>query len=430
VSSVYTVSQVNAYIRNMFSSDFLLDRIYIKGEVSNCKYHSSGHIYFSLKDEKAAISCAMFARERRNLAFRLENGQRVIVMGRIGVYERDGTYSLYASAIRLDGIGVLYERFEALKKELAEMGMFAPEYKQPLPRYIRTLGVVTAPTGAAVRDIIQIARRRNPGIRIILYPAKVQGEGAAESIAAGIRALDEYGTDVIIAGRGGGSIEDLWAFNEETVARAAFACRTPLISAVGHETDTTILDYVADLRAPTPSAGAELAVDDMLQCAGRLQQIRARQLLLMRRSIETGRLRAQRSALRLKNRGPEGRLRDGRQFLDRTAERMERALREKVRQSRETHMALSRRLTSAMRAQLDRAIRRRDEAARRLEGASPAQRMEMGLAFVTDADGRRIHGISQLTGGESVWLHFRDGKAEAKILRLEATGNAAGEGEA
>ena len=260
MKNVYTVRQVNSYIKNMFAQDFMLNRIYVKGEVSNCKYHTSGHIYFSLKDESGTIACIMFAGSRAGLSFRMQEGQQIIVLGYIGVYERDGRYQLYAREIVRDGAGALYEKFEALKKELAEMGMFAPEYKRPIPPYVKTVGIVTAPTGAAVRDIINIAHRRNPFVQLILYPALVQGEEAPQSIVRGIRALEKQGVDVMIVGRGGGSMEDLWAFNEECVARAVFECSVPVISAVGHETDTTIIDFVADLRAPTPSAAAELAV--------------------------------------------------------------------------------------------------------------------------------------------------------------------------
>ena len=270
MKNVYTVKQVNSYIKNMFTQDFMLSRIYVKGEISNCKYHTSGHIYFSLKDESGTIACVMFAGSRAGLSFRLQDGQQVIALGSVSVYERDGKYQLYAREIVRDGVGALYERFEALKKELSEMGMFAPEYKQPIPRYVHTVGIVTAPTGAAVRDIINIAGRRNPYVQLILYPAQVQGDGAAQSVAQGIRALEKKQVDVIIVGRGGGSIEDLWAFNEETVARAIFDCTVPVISAVGHETDTTIADFVADMRAPTPSAAAELAVYDIREVKERL----------------------------------------------------------------------------------------------------------------------------------------------------------------
>ena len=235
--NVYSVGQVNAYIKNMFVQDFMLNRIYVKGEISNCKYHSSGHVYFSLKDQSGAIACVMFAGDRKGLGFRMQEGQNVIIFGSISVYERDGKYQLYAKEIVLEGEGVLYQKYARLKQELEEMGMFSPEYKQPVPFYSRTIGIVTAPTGAAVRDIINIAKRRNPHVQLILYPAFVQGDQAVSSIVKGIEILDAYGVDVMIVGRGGGSIEDLWAFNEEAVARAIFECRTPVISAVGHETD-------------------------------------------------------------------------------------------------------------------------------------------------------------------------------------------------
>ena len=248
MKNIYSVGQVNTYIKNMFAQDFMLNRISIKGEVSNCKYHTSGHIYFTLKDAAGTISAIMFAGNRRGLKFTMKEGDKVIVTGSVEVYERDGKYQLYAREIELDGEGNLYLKFEALKQELEEMGMFAPEYKKPIPRYATRIGVVTAPTGAAVQDIRNIATRRNPYVQLILYPALVQGEGAVASIVNGIRALDQLGVDVMIVGRGGGSIEDLWAFNEEEVARAIFECETPIISAVGHETDTTIADFVADLR--------------------------------------------------------------------------------------------------------------------------------------------------------------------------------------
>ena len=294
--NVYTVKQVNAYIKNMFTQDFMLNRIYIKGEVSNCKYHTSGHLYFSLKDESGTIACVMFAGQRSGLSFRMQEGQQVIVLGSVSVYERDGRYQVYAKEIVLDGAGLLYEKFMKLKKELEEMGMFAPEYKKPIPKYVRTVGVVTAPTGAAVRDIINITRRRNPYVQILLYPALVQGDGASESVVRGIRALEEAKVDVMIVGRGGGSIEDLWAFNEENVARAVFECSVPVISAVGHETDTTIIDYVADLRAPTPSAAAELAICNYRELLETIRTERERMHRSMRRKLEVASLHTARYA--------------------------------------------------------------------------------------------------------------------------------------
>ena len=291
MKNVYSVGQVNTYIKNMFAQDFMMQRISVKGEVSNCKYHSSGHIYFTLKDAVGTIGAIMFAGNRRGLAFPMKEGDKVIVTGSIEVYERDGKYQLYAREIALDGAGNLYLKFEALKRELEEMGMFAPEYKKPIPKYIRRLGIVTAPTGAAVQDIRNIARRRNPYVQLILYPALVQGDGAVNSIINGIHALDALGVDVIIVGRGGGSIEDLWAFNEEEVARAIFECETPVISAVGHETDTTIADYVADMRAPTPSAAAELAVFDYQAALERQQRLQAQMERCLRQRVQNAYLR-------------------------------------------------------------------------------------------------------------------------------------------
>ena len=295
MQNVYTVRQVNAYIKNMFTQDFMLNRIYVKGEVSNCKYHTSGHIYFSLKDESGIIACVMFAGSRAGLPFRMKEGQTVIVLGSVSVYERDGKYQLYAKEIVLDGAGMLYERFEALKRELEEMGMFAPEYKRPIPVYVRRVGIVTAPTGAAVRDIMNIAARRNP-------------YGAVPSIVRGIQMLQKQQVDVIIVGRGGGSIEDLWAFNEEQVARAIFDCTVPVISAVGHETDTLISDFVADLRAPTPSAAAELAVYEYRACEAQIQEYALRLRRQMQQKIQNERQRAKQMAVKLRFSHPRQKL--------------------------------------------------------------------------------------------------------------------------
>lgn len=315
MKTVYSVGQVNRYVKNMFVQDFVLKKIYVKGEVSNCKYHPSGHIYFSLKDETGVLSCVMFAGHRRGLAFRMKDGDQVVAGGAVDVYERDGRYQLYAREITQEGSGVLYERFLALKSELEEMGMFAQEYKQPIPRFIKKLGVVTAPTGAAVQDIRNISLRRDPYLQIILYPALVQGEGAADSIVKGIQMLDRYGVDVIIAGRGGGSMEDLWAFNEEKVARAIFECRTPLISAVGHETDFTIADFVADLRAPTPSAAAELAVENRRKIMETAEGYRERLRRGMQARVDLYNLRLEQEKLRFQYLSPESRLREKRLSL-------------------------------------------------------------------------------------------------------------------
>lgn len=397
--NVYTVKQVNSYIKNMFTQDFMLNRIYVKGEVSNCKYHTSGHIYFSLKDESGTIVCVMFAGSRAGLSFRMKEGQQVIVLGSISVYERDGKYQLYAREIVPDGAGLLYEKFEALKKELAEMGMFAPEYKQPIPKYVRTVGIVTAPTGAAVRDIINIAGRRNPYVQLILYPALVQGEGAAESIVKGIHALEAKQVDVIIVGRGGGSIEDLWAFNEEAVARAVFDCTVPVISAVGHETDTTITDYVADLRAPTPSAAAELAVyeyrevkETMLNCAQRM-----RRAVLIRADAQRARLKQM--ELRLKFAHPRQKLNEKRQYCVELEDRL-RNLMDRRLIAEKHRLALS---------------------AEKMKGLSPLEKLNQGFSFVQDENGRNIKSIRQVRQGERLTVYVTDGKIETEVISAAGT---------
>ena len=393
MKAVYSVGQVNRYVKNMFIQDYVLRKVYVKGEVSNCKYHTSGHIYFSLKDETGVLSCVMFAGQRRGLAFRMKDGDRVVVGGAVDVYERDGRYQMYAKEITLEGAGALYERFLALKAELEEMGMFAPEYKQPIPRFIRRLGVVTAPTGAAVQDIRNISLRRNPYLQIILYPALVQGDGAADSIVKGIRMLDEAGVDTIIVGRGGGSIEDLWAFNEEKVARAIFECRTPIIPAVGHEVDFTIADFVADLRAPTPSAAAELAVDDMAQVMYTLSSYQERFQRDMREKIEFQRLRLGQYQMRLKYLSPESRLRDRRQALVDFEDTLRRAMDNKLQQYRH-------RLGIYL---------------ERYQGLSPLAKLNQGYSFVADTDGRGITSVSQVKPGDRVEISVTDGVIQAEV---------------
>lgn len=393
MKTVYSVGQVNRYVKNMFTQDYVLRKVYVKGEVSNCKYHTSGHIYFSLKDETGVLSCVMFAGQRRGLAFRMKDGDRVVVGGTVDVYERDGRYQMYAKEITLEGAGALYERFLALKAELEEMGMFAPEYKQPIPRFIRRLGVVTAPTGAAVQDIRNISLRRNPYLQIILYPALVQGDGAADSIVKGIRMLDEAGVDTIIVGRGGGSIEDLWAFNEEKVARAIFECRTPIISAVGHEVDFTIADFVADLRAPTPSAAAELAVDDMAQVMYTLSSYQERFQRDMREKIEFQRVRLRQYQMRFKYLSPESRLRDRRQALVDFEDTLRRAMDNKLQQYRH-------RLGIYL---------------ERYQGLSPLAKLNQGYSFVADTDGRGITSVSQVKPGDRVEISVTDGVIQAEV---------------
>ena len=393
MSSVYSVGQVNTYIKQMFQQDFMLNRMFVRGEVSNCKYHTSGHIYFSLKDETGTIACVMFAGNRRGLAFRMKDGDKVVVGGSVNVYERDGRYQLYAKDIKLEGAGILYERFLALKAELEEMGMFASEYKQQIPSYVRRLGGGTAPTGAAIQDIRNISYRRNPYIQIVLYPALVQGEGAKESIAAGIEALDQMNLDLIIVGRGGGSIEDLWAFNEEVVARAIFQCNTPVISAVGHETDTTIADFVADLRAPTPSAAAELAVADI---RGILEQIEAYQnrlqyamqnrILLYRRKVEG-------YEARWNYLSPQNQIFEKRQRLLEVEERL---------QNRMKWVLTDRKHRMQMYIQ-------------QMKGLSPLDKLNQGFSYVEDESGAAVVRVQQVKVGSKVRIQVSDGALDAQI---------------
>lgn len=391
--NVYSVGQVNAYIKNMFTQDFMLNRIYVKGEVSNCKYHTSGHIYFSLKDESGMIACIMFAGQRGGLSFRMQEGQQVIVLGNVTTYERDGKYQLYAKEIILDGAGALYEKFEALKQELGEMGMFAEEYKQPIPKFARTIGIVTAPTGAAIRDIINVAGRRNPYVQLLLYPALVQGEGASASIAEGIAALEKKGVGLIIVGRGGGSIEDLWAFNEEIVARAIFECRIPVISAVGHETDTTIADYVADLRAPTPSAAAELAVFEYETFLNEVEEYRIKIRKAIRQKAEWEKMKIGQYALQLKYLHPRNKLRDKQQ---RTVE-----LEERFRQT--------------MERKIDDEKRRFAFYIERMKGLSPLAKLNQGFAYISTENGKVVKTIADTANGETLNVYVTDGVIKARV---------------
>ena len=393
MKNIFSVGQINRYVKNMFTQDFILQKIYVKGEVSNCKYHTSGHIYFSLKDETGVLSCVMFAGHRRGLAFRMKDGDRVVVGGAVDVYERDGRYQLYAKEISLEGAGALYERFLALKTELEEMGMFAQEYKQPIPAFIHRLGVVTAPTGAAVQDIRNISLRRDPYLQIILYPALVQGEGAADSIVRGIHMLDQAEVDVIIVGRGGGSIEDLWAFDEEKVARAIFECRTPIISAVGHETDFTIADFVADLRAPTPSAAAELAVADFRQILQNIAGLRDRMQKAMQRMAELGRAQLMQYQMRFQYLNPEAKLRDNRQRLADLDELLRRAMKNRI--AEERHM---------LGIYLE-----------RYRGLSPLYKLNQGYSFVSDREGNGIISTKQVHSGDLLEISVTDGVIEAEV---------------
>lgn len=397
MKSVYSVSQVNSYIKNMFTQDFVLNSIYIKGEVSNCKYHTSGHIYFSLKDKGGVISGVMFAGNRGGLNFTLKEGQYVIVLGSVSVYEKSGSYQVYAKQIMLDGAGQLYQKYEELKKELEEMGMFDIMYKQPIPKYATKIGICTASTGAAIQDIRNISSRRNPYVQLYLYPAIVQGENAVASIVQGLRYLDEMDMDVIIVGRGGGSIEDLWAFNEEAVARTIFNMKTPVISAVGHETDTTIADYVADLRAPTPSAAAELAVFDYNEFKNKLFQYKRTLENKLEREIQKNRILVKNYEARVNYASPKNQLLTKKQYVDELFTKMENLFKNKLTNDKHTLGIL----------------------AERLNGLSPLNKLSNGYAYITDDNLHTITSVGQIDVGEKVLLNLKDGKVTSVVEKIE-----------
>lgn len=396
MAGVYTVTQMNSYIKNMFRQDFVLNRISIKGEISNCKYHTSGHIYFTLKDEGGVMSAVMFASIAGKLPIHLENGMKVVVQGKIDVYERDGKYQLYANSVTMDGLGDLYQRFEQLKAQFEEMGYFSEVYKRPIPEYARKVGIVTASTGAAVHDIMNISYRRNPYVSLILYPALVQGEQAKYSIVKGIEVLDQLNLDVIIIGRGGGSLEDLWAFNEEIVAEAIFAAKTPIISAVGHETDFTIADFVADLRAPTPSAAAELAVCDVSYVEARIEGYAAALTSAALNCIEKERNNLKQIELKLKFFNPMNQINENRYRLVQTESQLNSLMKEKL------------------------MIQRNQAAvyASRLEGVSPLLKLQQGYSYTENASGTQISSVAQIKKDDALHVYMKDGMVITRVMEV------------
>lgn len=393
MGQISSVSQVNMYIKNMFMRDYRLNDISVKGEISNCKYHSSGHIYFTIKDKTSQLSCVMFASMRKNLEFKLEEGQSVIVDGNISVYERDGKYQLYARNITKEGFGKLYEEYEKLKKRLLEEGLFDKSKKRKIPAYAAKIGVVTARTGAVIQDICNVSNRRNPYVQIILYPAKVQGTGAAETIIKGIKYFEKTDVDTIIIGRGGGSIEDLWAFNDEKLARVIAGCKKPIISAIGHETDTTIADYAADLRAPTPSAAAELAVYSYRETVIALREAGHSLRWQMENILKIKKLKLAGYITVIQHESPKNLINDRRMFVADMQEKIENLMRQKLVSSKH---------------QLELYIQE-------MKGLSPLYKLQGGYAYVSDESGRNIKSVDELKKGEQINLAFKDGYAKAVI---------------
>jgi exodeoxyribonuclease VII large subunit len=396
MGQAYSVTEINQYIKNIFMKDRILNQIYIKGEVSNCKYHTSGHIYFTLKDAQGQLACVMFAGQRKGLTFRLEEGQSVIALGSINVYERDGKYQLYANEIVQDGQGILYERYEKLKRNLEEEGLFDQAHKKPIPSFPKKVGIVTASTGAAIQDIINISKRRNPYVQLILYPALVQGAGSAESVAKGITILDKLGLDTIIIGRGGGSIEDLWAFNEEIVVRAIYNCHTPIISAVGHETDITIADFVSDLRAPTPSAAAELAVNDYTSFQGVILDYHRKLIREIRQKLTMNQNRMKELKLRLFYASPSYQIKQKRQYLMDAEQKLQQRMNQRLKEKRhrlELYIA-------------------------KLEGLSPLQKLSKGYALIVGEDNKPIQTIQKVAKNELLTISLLDGDIKTRVEDL------------
>ena len=396
---IATVSQINGYVKKILDHNIILNNVWIKGEISNFKHHYSGHLYITLKDEGGVLKAVMFRGSAQSLNFEPSDGMKVLARGRISVYEAGGSYQLYIEEMIPDGVGELYIAYEQLKKQLEEEGLFRPEYKKPIPKFPKRVGVVTASTGAAVRDIINVITRRYPMAEIVIYPAQVQGVGAAESVVKAIEYFNATNeVDTLIVGRGGGSIEDLWAFNEEMVARAIFDCRIPVISAVGHQTDFTIADYVADLRAPTPSAAAELAVFDYRQAMQELLGMRQQMDKELQRKVTVARNHLEHQRMRLHYLSPQQRMNENRrrvaEYEEKLTGRMEELLRE-----RRHRLALL---------------------AGTLESYSPVKKLSGGYAFVEDGNHQALRSIHQIRKKDTVQIHLLDGTLTAAVTEIQA----------
>ena len=389
----YSVGQINNYIKNIITQDYVLKKLSITGEVSNCKYHSLGHIYFSLKDETGSIPAVMFKQDAlKGLNFKLENGQNVVIDGKIGVYERDGRYQIYANSISLCGIGNLYEEFERLKNKLNEEGLFDFDNKKEIPKFPKKVGIVTARTGAAIQDIMNIAKRRNPYVQLILYPAMVQGEGASDTIVKGIETLDSMKLDTIIVGRGGGSMEDLWAFNEENVVRAIYNAKTPIISGVGHEIDITLSDYVADLRAPTPSAACELAIPDVVSSINALDSYKNNMSLGVNNKLRLYKRELDNMSNKLDLLNPKKKLDNQNQYLT----------------------DLYDKLVNSMKDKYNNIFHRYELLATRLNGLSPTAKLINGFGYIQSGD-KPVTSVKDVNDGDMIEITVSDGTINAVV---------------
>lgn len=411
-----SVTQLTRYIKYKIDNDVNLNEVYLKGEISNFKAHSRGHYYFTLKDEGSRINAVMFSSQTRNVKFIPQDGMKVLVNGKISVYEANGGYQIYVNEMLEDGIGNLYIAFEQLKKKLQDEGLFNEEYKKPIPKIPSRIGVVTAPTGAAIKDIISTIKRRWPLTEIYLFPALVQGESAKEDIVRQIKRADEYNLDTLIVGRGGGSIEDLWAFNEEIVARAIFECKTPVISAVGHEIDFTIADFVADLRAPTPTGAAEMAVPQLADIAKYLNQVNIR----LNNTISNQINQNKRKLIDLKNsnifKNPIMIYQTKEMMFDNLLEKLKLNLINLTNIKEKELIRLKNSYVLQKPYQLiDQKSNKYLQLLSKLETLSPLLTLQRGYTM-TKKDGKVVSSCKNLKKGDSIEVNFKDGKIDAEVL--------------
>lgn len=390
-----TVTDLNKYIKGRIDNDEMLNNVLVKGEISNFKNHYTGHMYFTLKDENSLIKCVMFKTYTTHLSFMPKDGMKVIVLGGVSVFERDGVYQIYAKAMKEDGLGNLYVAYEELKNKLSNEGLFDEKYKKPIPFMPKTIGVLTSNTGAVIRDIINVSTRRNPNVNIRLYPVPVQGSGAGEKIAEGIEFMNKNKlADVLIIGRGGGSIEDLWPFNEEVVARAIFNSKIPIISAVGHETDFTIADFVADLRAPTPSAAAELAVANIDDVRENLRAYNNRYKVSLKKKIELMKMSYEKCMTRQAFKNPTQKINEKYMLIDMKVKSLQNSILLKIKEDKTKFV----------------------KEVAKLDALSPLKTLTRGYSIISKQDGRIAKEVKDLSQGEKVSIRLSDGKVDAQVL--------------
>ena len=390
-----TVTDLNKYIKGRIDNDEMLNNVLVKGEISNFKNHYTGHMYFTLKDENSLIKCVMFKTYTTHLSFMPKDGMKVIILGGVSVFERDGVYQIYAKAMKEDGLGNLYVAYEELKNKLSNEGLFDEKYKKPIPFMPKTIGVLTSNTGAVIRDIINVSTRRNPNVNIRLYPVPVQGSGAGEKIAEGIEFMNKNKlADVLIIGRGGGSIEDLWPFNEEVVARAIFNSKIPIISAVGHETDFTIADFVADLRAPTPSAAAELAVANIDDVRENLRAYNNRYKVSLKKKIELMKMSYEKCMTRQAFKNPTQKINEQYMLIDMKVKSLQNSILLKIKEDKTKFV----------------------KEVVKLDALSPLKTLTRGYSIISKQDGRIAKEVRDLSQGEKVSIRLSDGKVDAQVL--------------